>query len=161
MARGQFRLFPGVRNAEKLDDRGLSCVTALARFHRECPGIAHRLGQRRIAGWWRVLHRLLGLRPGEDSGLLGVCRLRHPCPLGSGRRHSLAHDLDPRRHRGKQLPGRYSIGSSDYGQAKIQGFSAFADYDILVHWGVEGDIHSLTIWTPDDIAENSYLAGTP
>jgi hypothetical protein len=58
-----------------------------------------------------------------------------------------------------QVGGGYSIGSSDYGQAKIQGFSGFADYDILVHWGVEGDIHSLTIWTPDDIAENSYLAG--
>lgn len=58
-----------------------------------------------------------------------------------------------------QVGGGYSIASSDYGQRKIQGFSGFADYDILVHWGVEGDVHSLTIWTPDDIAENSYLAG--
>ena len=48
---------------------------------------------------------------------------------------------------------------SDYGQRKIQGFSGFADYDVLVHWGMEADVHSLTIWTPDDIAENSYLAG--
>ena len=58
-----------------------------------------------------------------------------------------------------QVGGGYSISSSDYGQAKIQGFSGFADYDILVHWGVVGDIHSLTIWTPDDIGELSYLAG--
>src|ERR1035441_9572643 len=58
-----------------------------------------------------------------------------------------------------QVGGGYSIASSDYGQRKIQGISAFADYDILVHLGVEGDIHSLTISTPDDIAENSYLAG--
>src|ERR1039457_7320927 len=39
-----------------------------------------------------------------------------------------------------QVGGGYSIGSSDYGQAKIQGFSGFADYDILVHWGVESEI---------------------
>jgi opacity protein-like surface antigen len=58
-----------------------------------------------------------------------------------------------------QVGGGYSIGSSDYGQAKIQGFSGFADYDFRPHWGLEGDIHSLTIWTPDDIAENTYLAG--
>ena len=58
-----------------------------------------------------------------------------------------------------QVGGGYSIASADYGQAKIQGVSGFADYDILVHWGIEGDIHSLTLRTPDDIAENSYLAG--
>ncbi len=58
-----------------------------------------------------------------------------------------------------QVGGGWSIGSSDYGQAKIKGLSGFADFDILLHWGIEGDIHSLTIWTPDDIAESSYLVG--
>jgi opacity protein-like surface antigen len=58
-----------------------------------------------------------------------------------------------------QIGGGYSIASSDYGQRKIEGLSGFADFDILAHWGVEGDIHAVTIWTPDDIAEASYLVG--
>jgi hypothetical protein len=58
-----------------------------------------------------------------------------------------------------QIGGGYSIAGPDYGQRKIQGISAFADFDFRLHVGVEADIHSLTIWTPDDIGELSYLAG--
>jgi hypothetical protein len=58
-----------------------------------------------------------------------------------------------------QVGGGWSIASSDYGQAKIKGISGFADYDVLLHWGIEGDVHAVSFWTPDDIAENSYLVG--
>jgi len=58
-----------------------------------------------------------------------------------------------------QVGGGYSIAGSDYGQRKIQGISAFADFDFRPHWGLEGDAHFVSLVTPDDIGENSYLAG--
>jgi hypothetical protein len=53
----------------------------------------------------------------------------------------------------------YTVATPDYGQFRIQGISGFADLDLGMHWGVEGDIHYVAIITPADIAENSYLIG--
>jgi opacity protein-like surface antigen len=58
-----------------------------------------------------------------------------------------------------QVGGGYSIAGSDYGQRKIQGISAFADFDVRLHVGLEADAHFLSVITPDDIGENSFLAG--
>ena len=53
----------------------------------------------------------------------------------------------------------YTIANPDYGARKIQGVTIFADYDIGMHWGLEGDAHIIELKTPTDIAENSYLGG--
>ena len=58
-----------------------------------------------------------------------------------------------------QVGGGYSYAKPDYGQRSIQGISAFADYDIGLHYGVEADIHYVSLYTPQDLAENSYLIG--
>ncbi len=58
-----------------------------------------------------------------------------------------------------QVGGGWSLASPDYGQKNIQGISAFADLDLGLHWGVEGDIHYLSLITPTDLAEDSYFVG--
>ena len=52
----------------------------------------------------------------------------------------------------------YSYAHPDY-NLPIQGLTAYADYDFTHHLGVEGDMHFLTIITPGDIAEDTYLLG--
>jgi len=47
----------------------------------------------------------------------------------------------------------------DYGQKSIEGVSGFADFDFGMHLGVEADIHYIALFTPLDLAENSYLIG--
>lgn len=58
-----------------------------------------------------------------------------------------------------QVGGGYSYARPDYGQRSIQGISAFADYDIGLHYGVEADFHYLALYTPQDLAENTFLIG--
>lgn len=58
-----------------------------------------------------------------------------------------------------QLGAGYSFASPDYGQKKIQGFTIYGDYDFTRHWGIEGNIHRVSIITPYDIGEDSYLLG--
>jgi hypothetical protein len=58
-----------------------------------------------------------------------------------------------------QVGGGYSIAKPDYAQGNLQGFSGFADFDLGLHWGLEADAHILSIVTPHDVAENSYLIG--
>jgi opacity protein-like surface antigen len=60
---------------------------------------------------------------------------------------------------GIQAGGGYSVGSPDYGQRNIQGITAFADFDFLRHVGVEADVHYLSLITPQDLGENTYLVG--
>lgn len=58
-----------------------------------------------------------------------------------------------------QVGGGYTYARPDYGQRAIQGISAFADYDVGRHFGAEADIHYVSLITPLDLAENSYLVG--
>jgi hypothetical protein len=58
-----------------------------------------------------------------------------------------------------QAGGGWSYARPDYGHKGIQGWSAFADMDFGVHWGVEADIHHASLITPEDLAENSYMFG--
>ena len=50
------------------------------------------------------------------------------------------------------------IISPDYGQEKLKGLTFYGDFDFTHHIGVEGDIH-YSIFTPQDISENTYLFG--
>lgn len=58
-----------------------------------------------------------------------------------------------------QIGAGYSFASPDYGQKKIQGFTIYGDYDFTRHWGIEGNIHRVSVITPTDIGEDSYLVG--
>ncbi len=60
---------------------------------------------------------------------------------------------------GLQIGIGYSYDKPDYGPNAWQGFTAFGDYDLSPHVGVEGDIHYIDIITPVDLAQNSYLIG--
>jgi len=58
-----------------------------------------------------------------------------------------------------QVGGGYTLAMPDFGQKNIQGISGFADFDLGLHWGAEADIHYVSLVTPTDVAENSYLVG--
>jgi hypothetical protein len=58
-----------------------------------------------------------------------------------------------------QLGAGYSFASPDYGQKKIQGYTIYGSYDFTRHWGIEGNIHQISVITPTDIGEDSYLLG--
>jgi opacity protein-like surface antigen len=47
----------------------------------------------------------------------------------------------------------------DYGQRGIQGVTAFGDFDFIQHLGVEAEYHYLSLITPGDLGQNSFLAG--
>jgi hypothetical protein len=53
----------------------------------------------------------------------------------------------------------YTYADPDYGQKSIQGVSAFGNFDIGLHFGVEADVHYIAFITPLDLAENTYLIG--
>jgi hypothetical protein len=58
-----------------------------------------------------------------------------------------------------QVGGGYSMAMPDYGQRNVQGFTGFADFDFRPHFGVEAEYHYISIVTPDDLGENSFLFG--
>jgi opacity protein-like surface antigen len=47
----------------------------------------------------------------------------------------------------------------DYAPKNIKGVSAFADYDFSMHFGVEADIHYISLITPTDLGENTFVVG--
>jgi hypothetical protein len=56
-----------------------------------------------------------------------------------------------------QIGGAVSLGNPDYDDKDIKGVSLFVDLDYGAHWGIEGDIHDITISTPQDIGQSSAL----
>ncbi|MGD0798032.1 MAG: outer membrane beta-barrel protein [Acidobacteriaceae bacterium] len=58
-----------------------------------------------------------------------------------------------------QVGAGFTYAKPDYGQGAIKGASGFADFDFGLHFGVEADIHYIAFVTPNDLAENTYLAG--
>jgi opacity protein-like surface antigen len=58
-----------------------------------------------------------------------------------------------------QVGGGYSLATPDYGQKNIEGFTGFADFDFRPHWGVEAEYHYISVITPTDLGENSFLVG--
>jgi hypothetical protein len=58
-----------------------------------------------------------------------------------------------------QLGTGFTYARPDYGQFAIQGISGFADFDFGAHVGVEADFHSISLITPNDLAEDTFLVG--
>jgi opacity protein-like surface antigen len=58
-----------------------------------------------------------------------------------------------------QVGGGFSYAHPDYTPKNIQGISVFGDFDFTRHIGVEADLHYITLITPGDLGETSYLAG--
>ena len=53
----------------------------------------------------------------------------------------------------------YSNANSDLTSKRIAGVSAYATFDMYKNFGLEADVHLLSLWTPQDFAEKSYLVG--
>src|ERR1700723_4296838 len=58
-----------------------------------------------------------------------------------------------------QVGAGIAYAEPDYGQKSIKGISAFADFDLTTHIGVEADIHYVALVTPTDLAENTFVIG--
>jgi len=52
-----------------------------------------------------------------------------------------------------------SNAQSDEFSPRISGITGYVTFDIRQHLGVEADIHMLSVITPNDFAEKSYLLG--
>lgn len=58
-----------------------------------------------------------------------------------------------------QIGGGYTFAIPDYTETDIGGGTVYGTYDIYHRIGVEGDIHFVTLHTPADIGETTYLLG--
>ena len=52
-----------------------------------------------------------------------------------------------------------TLASPDYGERYIQGVSLFGDLGLPRRFSLEGDIHYVSLLTPTDIGENTFLVG--
>jgi Outer membrane protein beta-barrel domain len=89
--------------------------------------------------------KLLGL----SVSVLGLASVAYAqaVPTATGNAHHL------------QIGGGYTIASPDYTQDNIGGGTVYGTFDIYHNIGVEGDIHFITLHTPADIGETTYLLG--
>ncbi len=78
---------------------------------------------------------------------LSVAAHAQAVPTATGNAHHL------------QIGGGYSFASPDYTETNIGGGTIYGTYDVYRRIGVEGDIHFLTLHTPSDIGETTYLLG--
>lgn len=60
---------------------------------------------------------------------------------------------------GYQVGVGATYGKPDFGQDWIGGITAFGDYNLFAHVGVEANAHILTLHTPQDLGEETYEAG--
>jgi hypothetical protein len=60
---------------------------------------------------------------------------------------------------GAQIGGGVSFSNPDYASGINKGISIYGDIDVGKHFGVEGDFHDLSLVTPHDIGENTFLLG--
>lgn len=63
------------------------------------------------------------------------------------------------RLRSAQVGVGFSFAVPDYGSTYIKGFTAYGDADLWRRVGVEADIHYISVFTPTDIGEDTYLIG--
>lgn len=52
-----------------------------------------------------------------------------------------------------------SYAKPDFGGDSIGGITAFGDYNVFSHVGLEANVHFLTLHTPQDLGEETYEAG--
>ena len=53
----------------------------------------------------------------------------------------------------------FSLAAPDYGERYIQGISFYGDLGLPRRFSLEGDIHYVSLHTPTDIGENTFLIG--
>jgi Outer membrane protein beta-barrel domain len=58
-----------------------------------------------------------------------------------------------------QVGGGITNASTDEFKPRITGITGYATFDIRQHFGIEADVHMLSIITPSDFVEKSYLLG--
>ena len=58
-----------------------------------------------------------------------------------------------------QVGAGFSFATPDYGQTFIKGFTVYGDVDVVHRLGIEGDVHYVSILTPTDIGEDTFLVG--
>lgn len=58
-----------------------------------------------------------------------------------------------------QAGGGITYANPDYGRDNISGATGWVDFDFTRHIGVEATVHFVSVITPSDIGENSYLVG--
>jgi hypothetical protein len=58
-----------------------------------------------------------------------------------------------------QIGGGYTFALPDYAETNIGGITIYGTYDIWRGIGVEGTMHFITLHTPTDIGETTYLIG--
>jgi hypothetical protein len=79
-------------------------------------------------------------------GLMAVAPLLHAQSVPTATRNG---DL--------QVGAGFAIASSDYAPEKFKGMAAYVDYDILYHFGIEGEFRFVT--GPTDLYEKTYEIG--
>ena len=60
---------------------------------------------------------------------------------------------------GLQVGGGFTIVAPDYTKTHNKGFTLYATYDVTRHIGVEADLHYVSVITPGDVGEDTYLIG--
>ncbi len=93
------------------------------------------------------------VRSGVVSGLLSMAIFLVPNARGQ------AMPTATGRGGGLQVGAGVTYGKPDFGEDWIGGATGFADYNFSAHLGVEGDVHYLTLHTPEDLGEETYEAG--
>jgi len=63
------------------------------------------------------------------------------------------------RHGQVQVGAGFSFAVPDYGDTYIKGFTLYGDLDLTRRLGVEADMHYISVLTPTDIGEDTYLIG--
>jgi hypothetical protein len=58
-----------------------------------------------------------------------------------------------------QVGAGFSFAIPDYGPTYIKGFTIYGDVNLRHRLGVEADVHYISILTPTDIGEDTYLVG--
>lgn len=58
-----------------------------------------------------------------------------------------------------QLGAGFTYSRTDYGQKGDRGVTGYADYNLGVHWGAEAAYHYISIKTPNNVSENSFVVG--
>ncbi len=58
-----------------------------------------------------------------------------------------------------QIGVGFTLASPDYGERFIKGVSFFGDLGLPRRFSLEGDIHYVSLLTPTDIGENTFLLG--
>ncbi len=60
---------------------------------------------------------------------------------------------------GGQIGVGFSLSAPNAPYASIKGGSIYGTFDVGRHLGIDGEIHDMTLFTPNDVGETSFLLG--